>query len=289
MRSEAVERILEQSSVQKSPQTTFLSTSSTSVSRKKKTQELNLFFKMENTQRTGSFKERGVVNRLLCLSKSEKAKGIIAVSRKGGNFSLAVAYHCSMMNLKCTVFVSDLTPPSRVERIRDYGVTVVQSGFTLQDTLEKAREMQNKTGAIFLHPFDDPEIIAGNGTIGLEMYEANPYLQAVVVPVGSGGLISGVAIAIKEANPKIKVIGVVPSACSAMLASLELGEPVSITSNKKLSMIPIADSIYSTTVSKTSLKICQRYVDEIVPVDDEQISKAVFFCFNYYFPLISLS
>ena len=185
-----------------------------------------IFFKLENLQITGSFKERGALNRLMTLTPEEARRGVIAAS--AGNHGMAVAFHSRRLNISATIVMPSVAPLIKVTRVRQYGAQSVLHGNDYDSALAEALRLSKETGLTFVSPFDDPWIVAGQGTIGLELYEQNPDLDAVIVPVGGGGLIAGIALALKTLNPKIRVIGVQAEAVPAMKAALEKGEPLCV-------------------------------------------------------------
>ncbi|MBU6163022.1 MAG: pyridoxal-phosphate dependent enzyme, partial [Myxococcales bacterium] len=176
-----------------------------------------LYFKLENLQITGSFKERGACNRLLMMPMEQRAAGVVAAS--AGNHAQGVALHATRLGFRSTIVMPEATSLMKIARTRRYGAEVVLHGATYDDAYAHARTLCEERGAVFIHPFDDVGIMAGQGTIGLEMIEQNPYLQTVIVPIGGGGLISGIAVALKEANPRIRVVGVQTSAFPSMKAA----------------------------------------------------------------------
>ena len=169
---------------------------------------LPLHLKLENLQLTGSFKERGALNKLLTLSETERKRGVIAAS--AGNHAQGVAYHAAALGIRAQIVMPLATPQIKVAATRGYGAEVVLYGANYDEACEEALRRRAEEGRTFIHPFDDPEVISGQGTIGLELLEQVPDIEAVVVPIGGGGLISGIACALKETNPKIRVIGVEP-------------------------------------------------------------------------------
>ena len=168
--------------------------------------EAEVWLKFENLQFTAAYKERGALNKLLQLSEEERQRGVIAAS--AGNHAQAVAYHGRRLGIPVTIVMPNPTPSVKVTQTESHGARVVLHGAMFDDAYAKAREMEAQDGFVFVHPFDDPEVIAGAGTIALEMLEAMPSLDTLVVPIGGGGLISGSAIAAKSVNPRIEVIGV---------------------------------------------------------------------------------
>jgi threonine dehydratase len=226
------------------------------------------FFKLENLQMTGSFKERGALNKLLCLSAEERARGVIAAS--AGNHAQGVAYHAGRLGILATIVMPEATPLIKVQSTRSFGAKVVLSGSNYDEAYAEAKRLQQASGAVFVHPFDDEQVIAGQGTIGLELIEQNPYLETVVVGIGGGGLISGVATAIKEVNPRIRIVGVEPGVLPSMKIAIERGQRVTLEP-----ATTIADGLAVKAAGEKTFPIVQRYVDEIVTVDEEEIANAI--------------
>jgi threonine dehydratase len=227
-----------------------------------------VFFKLENLQMTGSFKERGALNRLLTLTPDEAKRGVIAAS--AGNHGMAVAFHSHRLNISATIVMPLHAPLIKVTRVRQYGAQTVLHGADYDEAFAEAYRLAQERGLIFIHAFDDPWIVAGQGTIGLELYEQNPDLDAVVVPVGGGGLIAGIALVLKTLTPKIRVIGVQAEAVPSMQAALEKGGPVRLPP-----AMTIADGIAVRAVGETPFALVQQYVDEIVTVSEGEIANAV--------------
>ena len=227
-----------------------------------------VFFKLENLQLTGSFKERGALNRLLTLAAEEAQRGVIAAS--AGNHGMAVAYHSRRLNIASTIVMPVSAPLIKVTRVRQYGATSVLSGHDYDGALAEALRLSEERKLTFISAFNDPWIVAGQGTIGLELYEQNPDLDAVVVPVGGGGLIAGVALALKTLIPKIRIIGVQAEAVPSMKAALENGAPAQIPP-----ATTIADGIAVRAVGATPFELVKSYVDEIVTVSEREIANAV--------------
>jgi threonine dehydratase len=230
--------------------------------------ELPLHLKLENLQRTGSFKERGALNKLLTLSDAERKRGVIAAS--AGNHAQGVAFHATSRGIRAQIVMPLATPLVKVAATRSYGAEVILHGASYEEACDEALRRQVEEGRTFIHPFDDPEVIAGQGTIGLELLEQIPDLEAVVVPIGGGGLIGGIACALKEINPKIRVVGVEPDKLPSMLRARETGAPVTIAAEAT-----IADGIAVRRAGGLTLPLVTRYVDEIVTVDDEEIASAI--------------
>ena len=227
-----------------------------------------VFFKLENLQLTGSFKERGALNRLLTLTPQEAQRGVIAAS--AGNHGMAVAYHSRRLNIASTIVMPVSAPLIKVTRVRQYGATSVLSGHDYDSALAEALRLSEERKLTFVSAFNDPWIVAGQGTIGLELYEQNPDLDAVVVPVGGGGLIAGVALALKTLMPKIRIIGVQAEAVPSMKAALANGAPAQIPP-----ATTIADGIAVRAVGATPFELVKSYVDEIVTVSEREIANAV--------------
>jgi threonine dehydratase len=229
---------------------------------------LPLHLKLENLQRTGSFKERGALNKLLLLSAAEREQGVCTAS--AGNHAQGVAFHAAALGIRAQIVMPLATPQIKVAATRGFGADVILHGANYDEACEEALRRCQEEGRVFIHPFDDVEVINGQGTIGLELLEQVPDLEAVVVPIGGGGLISGVACALKESNPKIRVIGVEPEKLPSMLRAREAGAPVTLKAEAT-----IADGIAVRRAGDLTLPLVSRYVDEIVTVDDEEIASAI--------------
>jgi len=229
---------------------------------------LALHLKLENLQRTGSFKERGALNKLLTLSQAERDRGVITAS--AGNHAQGVAFHASAQGIRAQIVMPLATPQIKVAATRGFGAEVILHGTNYDEACEEALRRCAEEGRTFVHPFDDAEVINGQGSIGLELLEQVPDLEAVVVPVGGGGLISGVGCALKESNPRIRVIAVEPEKLPSMLRAREAGAPVTINAEAT-----IADGIAVRRAGELTLPLVSRYVDEIVTVDDEEIASSI--------------
>lgn len=227
-----------------------------------------VFLKLDNLQRTGAFKERGALNKILTLTDEERRRGVIAAS--AGNHAQAVAYHATRHGIRARIVMPLMTPLVKVDATSGYGAEVVLHGASYDDACAEAIHQSEVDGLTFLHPFDDEAVIAGQGTIGLELLEQIPDLEAVVVPIGGGGLISGVACAIKETNPDIRVIGVQTERLPSMLRACEDGRPVTLPAEAT-----IADGIAVRRAGDVTLPMVKRYVDELVTVDEEEIASAI--------------
>jgi threonine dehydratase len=228
----------------------------------------SIYFKLENLQMTGSFKERGALNKILTLTDEEKQRGVIAAS--AGNHAQGVAYHAIRNGLRCTIVMPTATPLVKVTRTREYGADVVLHGSGYDDAFEEAWRRRELEGLTLIHAFDDDMVMAGQGTIGLELLEQNPYLDAVIVPVGGGGMISGIAVALKETNPRIQVIGVQTTRVPSMKRALAEHAPCTLPAAGT-----IADGIAVRKVGVRTLPVVEKYVDDIVTVDEEEIANAI--------------
>ena len=244
----------------------------TSISHSKSFSQMsgaNIFMKLENMQTTGAFKVRGAYNKLANLSPEERAKGVVAAS--AGNHAQGVAFSATKLGMQSTIFMPIFTPPLKVLATKGYGANVVLTGESFDDSFLASQEYTKQHDASYIHPFNDPLIIAGQGTIGLEIYEQQPDVDAVIVPIGGGGLIAGIAMAIKEMNPKVRVIGVNAAGAASMVASREANEIVSLPS-----VSTIADGIAVKTPGSLTFDIIQKYVDDIVSVTDSEIAHAAY-------------
>ncbi len=228
----------------------------------------SIFLKLENLQMTGAFKERGALNKILLLSEDERRRGVIAAS--AGNHAQAVAYHATKRGIAAQICMPLTTPLVKVSATRGYGAEVVLAGANYDEAYEEAVRRCKEFGLTFIHPFNDEAVIAGQGTLGLEMLEQHGDLDALVIPVGGGGLIAGVACAVKETNPKIKIIGVQSSKIASMKAALEKNALVTLPANKT-----IADGIAVRCAGTNTFPLVRKYVDEIVTVDEEEIASAI--------------
>ena len=226
------------------------------------------FVKLENLQMTGSFKERGAANLLLQLTPDERRRGVIAAS--AGNHGLAVAFHAARLGVPATIVMPEYAPLIKVTNARRYGADVVLYGSNFDEAYERARALESERGLIFVHPFDDARVIAGQATLGLEVLEQLPEVEAVIVPVGGGGLIGGVGLAVKNTRPDVQVIGVQAAALPAMLQSLETRERVRVDAAPT-----IADGIAVRRVGALTLALAQACVDRVVTVDEEELANAV--------------
>jgi len=227
-----------------------------------------IFFKLENLQITGSFKERGALNRLLTLSAEESKRGVIAAS--AGNHGMALAFHSHRLDIAATIVMPVSAPLIKVSRVGQYGAQSVLHGDDYDTALAEAQRLSQERGLTFVSAFNDPWIVAGQGTIGLELYEQNPDLDAVVVPVGGGGLIAGIALVLKTLKPSIKIIGVQCEAVPSMKAALAMNAPVRLPP-----ATTIADGIAVRRVGETPFALVRQFVDEIITVTEGEIANAV--------------
>ncbi|WP_225411073.1 threonine ammonia-lyase [Stigmatella hybrida] len=226
-------------------------------------------FKMENLQRTGAFKERGALNKLLTLTAEERARGVVAAS--AGNHAQGLAYHARRLGVKATIVMPERTPLIKVSRTRDeYEARVVLKGANFDEAYAEALRIQAQENLVFVHPFNDPHVIAGQGTIGLELLEQVPFVDMVLVPIGGGGLISGVACALKETNPRIQVVGVQAASIASMKSSLEAGQVTELAPGAT-----IAEGIAVRKPGDLTFPMVRKYVDEVVTVDEEEIANAI--------------
>lgn len=223
-----------------------------------------IYLKPENMQHTGAYKLRGAYYKISTLTEEERAKGIITAS--AGNHAQGVAYAAKEFGCKATIVMPSITPLIKVNRTKAYGAEVILHGDVYDDACEKARELAEETGCTFVHPFDDDDVITGQGTISMEIIQELPTVDYIFAPVGGGGLISGVATLAKMLNPKIKVIGVEPIEAASMSASLEAGEVVTLDSANT-----IADGTAVKTVGEHALQYVKESVDMMLTVEDDEL------------------
>ena len=222
-----------------------------------------VYVKAEHLQKTGSFKPRAALSKLTSLTPEERAAGVITLS--AGNAAQAYAWAGSVEGVSVTVTMPARAVRSKVEASRDYGAEVILHGDHVGETLTRMQELIDERGLTLVHPFDDPEVIAGNGSAGLEILEDLPDVDVVVVGVGGGGFISGVATALKESRPGIRVYGVEPEGSDALSKAIEAGHVV------RIDPVSVADGLGAPFAGEWTLPICSRYVDEIVLLDDATI------------------
>jgi threonine dehydratase len=228
----------------------------------------SIYLKMDNQQRTGAFKERGALNRILSLSSDERARGVIAAS--AGNHAQGVSYHAGRHGVRARIVMPLPTPLTKVSATRAYGAEVVLHGTNYDEAYENAMELSQQDSLVLIHAFDDESVIAGQGTLGLEILQQHPDIEVIVSPIGGGGLIGGVACAVKESRPSVKVYGVQPSRIPSMKAAIAAGKPVTLDSAKT-----IADGIAVRRAGDYTLPLVQKYVDDIVTVEEEEIANAI--------------
>jgi threonine dehydratase len=228
----------------------------------------SIFLKLDNQQRTGAFKERGALNKLLTLTGEERAHGVIAAS--AGNHAQGVSYHAGRHGIRARIVMPLPTPLTKVSATRAYGADVVLYGANYDEAYGKAIELSEQDHLTLIHAFDDDAVIAGQGTLGLEILAQHPDIEVIVSPIGGGGLIGGIACAVKETNSKVKVYGVQPSRLPSMKAAVAQGKPVTLESAKT-----IADGIAVRRAGERTLPLVQKYVDDIVTVEEEEIANAI--------------
>ncbi len=229
---------------------------------------VDLYLKTENLQITGSFKVRGAYYKMTRLSEEEKARGVVACS--AGNHAQGVALAGQKNGIKTVICLPDGAPISKVEATKSYGAEVCLVEGVYDDAYQKALQLRDEKGYTFIHPFDDEDVIAGQGTIALELIEQLPKIDAVIVPVGGGGLISGMAYTLKTINPRIKVYGVQAAGAPSMQRAISHGQIEELSS-----VSTIADGIAVKKSGEHTYELCKKYVDEIVTVTDDEISAAI--------------
>jgi threonine dehydratase len=230
-----------------------------------------VWLKCENLQRTGSFKIRGAYTRLARLDDEQRSRGVVAAS--AGNHAQGVALAAQMLGIEATVFMPEQAAIPKVGATRGYGAQVHLVGQTIDGSIAAATEFAERTGAVFVHPFDHPDIIAGQGTVGLELLEQVPDVRTVLVCTGGGGLLGGIAAAVKEQRPDVAVVGVQAAGAAAWPPSLAAGEPLALES-----MRTIADGIAVGQPGKVTFPQVASLVDEIMTVDDDALSRALLHC-----------
>jgi threonine dehydratase len=228
----------------------------------------SVFLKLDNQQRTGAFKERGALNKLLTLTAEERGRGVIAAS--AGNHAQGVAYHSGRHGVRARIVMPLTTPLTKVSSTRAYGADVILHGANYDEAYDKAVEQSRQEGFTLVHAFDDDAVIAGQGTLGLEILQQHPNIEAIVAPIGGGGLIGGIACAVKETNPAVRVFGVQPARIPSMKLAVAEGKPVTLSAAKT-----IADGIAVRRAGERTLPLVQKYVDEIVTVEEEEIANAI--------------
>jgi len=228
------------------------------------------WLKLENLQMTGAYKERGALNKLLVMAPADRERGLITAS--AGNHAQALAYHAGRLGAKATIVMPEATPIMKVANTRAHGARVVLHGANYDEAYAEARRLEQVERLTFVHPFDDPDVIAGQGTIALEVLDQEPGLDAIVVPVGGGGLVSGIAVAAKTLKPALRVIGVETELLPCMLQAVEAGRPVTLEP-----ATTVADGIAVKRAGDLTLEHVRRYVDEIVTVSEEEIASAILY------------
>ncbi len=227
-----------------------------------------LYLKCENLQKTGSFKVRGAYNKIAQMVQKGGVTQVVASS--AGNHAQGVAYASSSLGIHSTIVMPSGAPLAKIAATEGYGAKVVLSGDCYDDAYQKALEIQETTGAVFVHPFDDEDVIAGQGTIALEILRDLPTVDVVLVPAGGGGLLSGVALGIKQVNPRIQVIGVQAKGADAIVQSFRAHQYISTNSSKT-----IADGIAVRSPGHITMELIDQYVDQMVTVDDDEIAEAI--------------
>lgn len=230
----------------------------------------DIFFKLENTQRTGSFKLRGAFNKIASLTKEERARGVIACS--AGNHAQGVALSATLNHVKSVIVMPETAPLGKTQATKNYGAETILYGQNLEEAKEHAYQLAKEHNYVFVHPYEDEKVIAGQGTLGLEIFEQLPDVEMVIVPIGGGGLISGVAVALKTLNPKIKIIGVQTEAVDTMYEYFKTGK----VPPYKPSTPTIADGIAVKAPSTVMYEsFISKYVDDIVTVTEGEIAAAI--------------
>lgn len=234
-----------------------------------------VLLKLENTQETGAFKIRGASNKILSLTEDEKKRGVITVS--SGNHGKAVSYIAGKLGIKAIICMAKTVPEDKCQAIRALGAELILKGKNADEAMEYADQLQAELGLTMVHPFDDLDIIAGQGVIGLELYEDFPEIDTVIVPLSGGGLMSGIAFTIKSIQPTVRVIGVSMELGPAMVDSLKAGKLVEIVEEPSL-----ADALVGglNKDNKYTLPMVQQYMDEAVLVSEEEIAQGIWFCLN---------
>ena len=228
------------------------------------------YLKLENLQTTGAFKLRGAYNRISMLTEEERARGVITAS--AGNHAQGVAYSAQKLGVKAVICMPATTPILKVEATRALGATVVLHGNGFDDAYAHSLELQKEHGYVYIHPFNDRNVIVGQGTIALEVIDALKDVDAILVPIGGGGLASGIALGAKTVNPQVKVIGVEPENAACMKAALSCGHTITLPSADT-----VADGCAVRTAGALTLTFCRRYLDEIITVSEMEIMSALLF------------
>lgn len=229
---------------------------------------VRLFLKCESLQKTGSFKPRGALNRIDLLPAAARERGVVAVS--AGNHAQALAWAASAVGVRSTVVMPEHAPRTKVEASRGYGAEVVLHGASSLDALARAREIEREQGLTFVHPFDDADVVAGAGTVSLELLEDLPDVDVVVVPIGGGGLIAGMAVALKALRPSVRIFGVEPARADTMRRSLDSGRVERLEGPRT-----IADGLAAPMAGDLPLPIVRALVDDVVRVSEEEIAEGM--------------
>jgi threonine dehydratase len=230
-----------------------------------------VFLKCENLQRTGSFKARGAYLRIARLTDAERARGVVAAS--AGNHAQGVAFAAALLGAKATVIMPEGAPLPKVEATRSYGADIITRGQTVDDALAEALSYASERGAVFIHPFDHPDVVAGQGTVGLEIMEQCPEVRTIAVPVGGGGLAAGISVAVHGANPAIRLVGVQAEAVAPFPASLAAGHPVRVEPAPTM-----ADGIAVGRPGDLAFAIMAAFGDRVVTVSEETLSRGLLLC-----------
>lgn len=228
----------------------------------------SIYLKLDNLQRTGAFKERGALNKLLCMTETDRQRGVIAAS--AGNHAQGVSYHAGRHGVRAVICMPLTTPLIKVSATRGYGADVILHGANYDEAFDEALRRSQQDQLTLVHAFDDDVVIAGQGTLGLEILEQVSDVEALIVPIGGGGLIGGIACAVRESRPKVKIFGVQPARLPSMKVAVAEGKPVTIGP-----AATIADGIAVRRAGDRTLPLVQKYVDEIVTVDEEEIANAI--------------
>jgi threonine dehydratase len=230
-----------------------------------------VYLKCENLQRTGSFKVRGAYTRIARLSDAERARGVVAAS--AGNHAQGVAFAAGLLGARATVVMPERAPIPKVEATRAYGASVVLSGTSVEDALERALDFAARTGSVFIHPFDHPDVVAGQGTLGFEIIEQCPQVRTILVPVGGGGLAAGVAVAVQSLDPSVDVVGVQAEAVATYQASLAAGHPASVDAQPTM-----ADGIAVHRPGDIAFDILSSLASRFVTVSEAALARGLLLC-----------
>ena len=227
----------------------------------------NIYIKPENLQKTGAFKIRGAYNKILKLTDEEKKRGVIASS--AGNHAQGVAYAARELGIKAVIVMPTTTPLIKVESTKKYGAEVVLHGDVYDDAYQKAKELEAQEGYVFVHPFNDEDVLEGQGTIALDILEELPETDVIVVPIGGGGLISGIACAAKQIKPSVKIVGVEPSGAASATEALKKNKVITLPEANT-----IADGTAVKRIGELNFDYIKQYVDEVITVDDYELTEA---------------